>query len=127
MQKLTLGVIGAASLFALPALAQTTGSTQSGAGNSASTSSTSPVNVQQLEQKITQDLRSDGYTNIRVVPDSFLVNATDKRGNPVVMIINPHSVFAISEVGAGAANRGGAHGGGSGTGSNPGANPSTTK
>ena len=38
-----------------------------------------------------------GFTDVKVVPDSFLVSAKDKQGYPVTMLIGPNSltVFTI--------------------------------
>ena len=38
------------------------------------------------------NLEQAGYTNIRIVPSSFLVRAMDKDGNPLIMVIDPDSV-----------------------------------
>ena len=86
--------------------------------------------MQQVRQKITKDLTSDGYQDVRVIPDSFLVHAKNKQGDPVVMIINPDSVFAVTGTPrqASASNPNGTSSGGSslGNSSNSG-NNSTTK
>jgi hypothetical protein len=31
------------------------------------------------------------------MPESFLVRAKDKRGNPVMMLVNPDSITAVTE------------------------------
>jgi hypothetical protein len=104
MQKLMLAAIGAASLFAVPAFAQSSnahGTTAQTNGTSSSTNSSSNMShmtLRQVRQKITNDLRTDGYQDVRVIPDSFLVHARNKQGDPVVMIINPDSVFAVTGV-----------------------------
>ena len=38
-----------------------------------------------------------GFTDIRIMPSSFLVRAKDLAGNPVMMVVNPNSVTAITE------------------------------
>lgn len=102
MQKLTIAVIGAASLFALPVLAQTNSTTTSpsttGSNSSASNQPMSQADMSQLQQKITSDMQKDGYKDVRVVPNSFLIHARNKEGQPVVMIINPNSVFAVTSI-----------------------------
>jgi hypothetical protein len=102
MQKLFVAAIGAASLLAVPALAQTATTTpQSTTQPSPSASATAPNgDTMQVRQKLTQDLQKDGFKNIRIVADSFLVHAVNKQGEPVVMIINPDSVFAMTQVNA---------------------------
>lgn len=55
-------------------------------------------NSQSLQASVQQNLKSAGFTDIHVMPSSFLVRAKDKDGNPVMMVINPDSVTAISEL-----------------------------
>ena len=90
-------------LAAVPAaFAQTATTTpQSTTQPSTSASATAPNgDTMQVRQKLTQDLQKDGFKNIRIVADSFLVHAVNKQGEPVVMIINPDSVFAMTQVNA---------------------------
>ncbi len=107
MQNRTLAAIAAASLLATPAFAQSS-TTTSGKASSAATepasggssaSTTPSADSMQLRQKISSDLEKDGFKNIHVVADSFLVNAENKDGQKVVMIIDPDSVFSITQVG----------------------------
>jgi hypothetical protein len=73
------------------ALAQgTTGAADSGKASGASQSS------QNLPQKIQQKLQDQGFTNVQVVPGSFLVSAKDKQGDPVTMIIGPNSMTVFT-------------------------------
>ena len=48
-----------------------------------------------LRADISESLGKAGFTNVRVMPDSFLVQATDKSGNPVAMFIGPNSVTEL--------------------------------
>jgi hypothetical protein len=41
---------------------------------------------------------SAGFTDIRVISDSFVVQAKDKNGDPTVMTLSPSGVFAIAEM-----------------------------
>jgi sporulation protein YlmC with PRC-barrel domain len=50
-----------------------------------------------VRQQITADLQQAGFTNIKVVPDSFVVQATDKSGHPVTMFLSPNSMTVFSE------------------------------
>jgi hypothetical protein len=50
----------------------------------------------QIRAKISQKLQAAGFTDIRMMPTSFMVRAKDPDGNPVMMLINPDSVEAIS-------------------------------
>jgi PRC-barrel domain len=53
-----------------------------------------------LRQQLTNSLQQSGFTNIKVVPDSFLVQANDKSGNPVTMFIGPNSATEFTTVGS---------------------------
>lgn len=53
-----------------------------------------------IQQQVKQNLSQAGFTNIQVLPESFLVRATDKSGNPVMMIINPDSLTAVTALGS---------------------------
>lgn len=48
-----------------------------------------------VAQKIQQDLQSAGFTDVKVVAESFVVQAKSRDGNPVLMTIGPQgmSVF----------------------------------
>jgi hypothetical protein len=54
---------------------------------------TGPVNVR---QQLSENLRQAGFTDVRIVPDSFLVQAKDGSGNPVTMFINPDSMAVLT-------------------------------
>ena len=57
-------------------------------------SSTQGPSSASIQDQVKSDLEQAGCANIRIMPDSFLVRATDKNGNPVMMVINPDSVTA---------------------------------
>lgn len=56
-----------------------------------------------LQQKIHHELSQAGFTDIKVMPQSFLVRAKDSSGNPVMMVINPDSVTAVTQMSGNAA------------------------
>ena len=43
------------------------------------------------------ELTKSGFSNINIVPTSFMVRATDSQGNPVMMVISPDSVTAMMQ------------------------------
>jgi hypothetical protein len=51
---------------------------------------------QSIRQQIQSDLSQAGYTDIKIMPESFLVRANDKRGNPVMMVIDPDSITTVT-------------------------------
>ena len=94
MRSTILTATGLALALALPAAAQ---STQSQSNNSSSSGQQSSTNVR---QHVAQDLEKAGFTNVQVMPEPFLVRAKDKQGRPVMMVINPDSITAVTEVGS---------------------------
>ena len=95
--------------FALPAAAQnnsTYNSGQSTAGNqnwsmnndqdTGQMNGVNSRNGHQIAQELRQSLSQAGFTNIHVMPESFLVRADDSQGNPVMMVVNPHSLTAVT-------------------------------
>ena len=98
-------VLTAAALslgLAMPAFAATnTNAAETGNGQSAnarSVNAPSAASMMPLRHKIHQELAEGGFTDIRVMPQSFLVRAKDRDGNPVMMVINPNSVTAITAI-----------------------------
>ena len=53
-----------------------------------------------IQQKVRQNLEQAGFTDVQVMPSSFLVRANDPSGNPMMMVINPDSVTAVTQSGA---------------------------
>ena len=95
--------------FALPAAAQQTpaapaATPASGQQPSASKGESSAA----IQAKLTQDLSKAGFTNVEVMPESFLVRAKDKEGRPVMMVINPDSVTSVTAMGQPASSQSGA-------------------
>ena len=43
------------------------------------------------------ELTKAGYSDINIMPTSFMVRAKDSQGNPVMMVISPDSVTAIEQ------------------------------
>jgi hypothetical protein len=96
---LAFGLCGA---FALPVATQqptTPLSTPSPTQSQSQGNGTGQKNAD-IQQHMTQDLLKAGFTNVEVMPESFLVRAKDKDGLPVMMVINPDSVTAVTAVSA---------------------------
>lgn len=91
--RLIVPAILAIALAPGVALAQSSGS-----GTTSSTPSASATHSQSLPQQIQQKLKDQGFTDVKVVPGSFLISAKDKQGDPVTMIIGPNTmtVFTVS-------------------------------
>ncbi len=66
--------------------------------NGASETNNAEQTGKNLPQEIQAKLKDDGFTNVKVVPGSFIVNAKDKRGEPVTMMIGPNSMMMVTQV-----------------------------
>ena len=84
-------------MFSSVALAQAPSSPSTSAPPAATKTQTGGAG---LQQQVTTNLQNSGFTNVKVMPDSFLVQATDKSGNPVTMFIGPNSMTEVTTVGA---------------------------
>jgi len=102
-------LIAASAMLLVPfvaASAQTNSSTgTSGSPTNAQTNShTSPTapdasaSNEPLRQQVQDNLKKAGFTDIKVMPTSFLVRAKDQSGNPVMMVINPDSFTEVTAV-----------------------------
>jgi len=49
-----------------------------------------------IRQKLTISLQQAGFTNIKIVPDSFIVQAKDKSGDPVTMFLDSNSLAVVA-------------------------------
>jgi hypothetical protein len=58
-----------------------------------------------LQQQVQQNLSKAGFSDIKIMPESFLVRAKDPSGNPIMMVINPDSVTAVTYSSGNASNQ----------------------
>ncbi len=63
----------------------------------ASTANAAP-SASGLQDQISADLKKAGYSDVQVTPDSFVVQAKDKAGNPVAMFITGTSLTEVVDV-----------------------------
>ena len=117
--RLFISAVASAALFCGPALAQT----KSGAIDSSANAS---QGAQSLPQKIQQKLKSQGFSDVQVVPGSFLVSAKDKDGDPVTMIIGPNSMTVFTIASAGDTSTTGSSGATSNSSANANSSPSSS-
>jgi PRC-barrel domain len=96
--RLSLLTTGTALLLCTTAaIAQTNTPNPSAAPPSANSTSTNTAKP--LRDNIRGMLQNSGFTDISVMPSSFMIRAKDQQGNPVVMSVSPDSVTEISELG----------------------------
>ncbi len=122
------------ALLTAPALAQSSPSSQNSQANQ-NPSTNSQTNAQSTQQgmaaanRIKQSLQKEGFTDVKVVAESFVVQGKSPDGDPVVMTIGPHgmSVFeAMNANGSGSGTVGSSNGSSDSSGSNSSANPSSS-
>ncbi len=88
-----------ASTILITALAQGAYAQSNGSSNLPSqTGSQTAQPTQSLPAEIKNKLTKDGFTNVTVVPGSFVVSAKDKNGDPVMMLIGPNSTTVLTAV-----------------------------
>ena len=97
MKKTTLLAAAFLTTVSSVALAQAQSSPSTATPTATTKAQTSEAS---LQQQVTTDLQNSGFTNVKVMPESFLVQATDKAGNAVTMFIGPHSMSEVTTVGA---------------------------
>jgi hypothetical protein len=97
-------LLQAAAILALvtsPAFAQSPGAqSQSAASGKDVQGGASAANVPAV-QKIRQNLLDAGFTDVKVMAESFVVKAKSKDGDPVLMTIGPRGMSIFEAVNAG--------------------------
>jgi hypothetical protein len=89
MKAIVAAAAATGMLVSVAAFAQAADSQKS------NTQASTPVSGESLRQEIRNNLQQAGFTDIKLMPDSFLVRAKDKSGNPIAMIINPDSITEV--------------------------------
>jgi hypothetical protein len=51
-----------------------------------------------LRQQLQNQLEKAGYTGVKITPSSFFVEAKDKKGEPVAMVIGPDSFAEVTDI-----------------------------
>ena len=103
MRNLPAAAIGLAVFLAAPtlALAANESAKMTGQDQSQNQTQSEPSPGQSANQSIPQQVKNNleqaGFSDIKIMPQSFLVRAKDKNGDPVMMVINPDSVVAVTE------------------------------
>jgi hypothetical protein len=97
MKKLRLLLTIFALTIAAPAASTAASSSCGEASGSASMQQggASPRVVQKLHDNLTKA----GFSDVQIMPQSFLVRAKDSDGNPVMMVVNQDSVTAVTALG----------------------------
>ncbi len=51
-----------------------------------------------IRQQLQDQLAKAGYTDVKIMPSSFFIQAKDKKGNPVAMVIGPDSFTEVTDI-----------------------------
>jgi hypothetical protein len=103
MKNLTIAT-GIMLLSVLSASAQTPNSTAATTHPGTAPAATSSpaaqagANSDNLRQQVQSNLTKAGFTDIKIMPTSFMVRAKDQSGNPVMMVINPDSFTEVTQL-----------------------------
>ena len=97
MKTLSLTAAGLL-LCSAAAMAQTSTATPNATPPASSTGSAVP-----LRQEMSDSLKQAGFSDVHVAPDSFFVQAKDKHGNPIAMLVGPNSVTELVDAAPSAA------------------------
>lgn len=89
-------------LAAAPVLAQSTstsGSSRNDTSTSSSSSQTPPDTAVTVDtqQKLKQSLEQNGFKNVLVVPEAFVIHAQAPDGSKIVMEVSPDQMRAVIE------------------------------
>jgi hypothetical protein len=101
MRKLLMSTLLSLA-WIVPALAQDASQGQPTAPN-ATPDQTDPLKdaAQAIQKLIQAQLVSAGFTDIQMVPNSFLINAKDRDGNTVILMASPSSITKFDGSGQG--------------------------
>ena len=108
LSLLTAGAASALLLFQVPVMAQSNTNQHNGGATAEqsvnpTTGSSSAAGMSahgSIRTQLQTMLQNQGYSDVRVMPSSFLVRAKDKEGSPVVMSVSPDSITEVAEVGS---------------------------
>ncbi len=92
-------LIATGAVFSTEAMAQTAPTATPPATKEPAPAAPSAASKESLRQQMMVDMQKAGFTDVKVRPDSFLVQAKNKNGTPVTMLIDSDSVTEV--VGAG--------------------------
>ncbi len=100
MRVPALPLFAALALLALPAFAQTPATSgRSAAGDAAASSQQPPDTAVTLDtqQKLKQSLEQNGFKNVVVVPEAFVIHAQAPDGSHIAMEVSPDQMRAVIE------------------------------
>src|SRR3954447_13631275 len=102
MRSSALAIIASVAMLSAPVLAQTSGTSGSSqrSDGSTSTSSQAPPDTAvtvDTQQKLKQSLEQNGFKNVLVIPEAYLIHAQAPDGSKIVMEVSPDQMRAVIE------------------------------
>ena len=97
MRKLLILIVASVA-WAAPALAQDTPNDRADASADQGQDALLSQTVQSVERNVKAHLALVGFTDIEMIPTSFLVRAKDRDGYPVMLVVSPDSIANLNEV-----------------------------
>ena len=49
-----------------------------------------------MRQQLSDNLTKAGYTDVKVMPEAFIIKANNKAGEPVIMFLSPYSMTVFT-------------------------------
>jgi hypothetical protein len=99
MRFLAFSILASLALLATPAIAQTSGSMGSSSqpGDASSRVPPDTAVTVDTQQKLKQSLEQNGFKNVVVVPEAYVIHAQARDGSRIVMEVSPDQMRAIVE------------------------------
>jgi hypothetical protein len=79
------------------ATSQTQAATANNKGSVVDPDEMKSLNQHNLRAQLRDNLSKSGFTDIKIMPSSFYVQAKNKKGEPVAMVIGPDSFTEVTE------------------------------
>jgi len=54
------------------------------------------VTAMSVRQQLSDNLTKSGYTNVKVMPEAYIIQANNKAGEPVTMFLSPDSMTVFT-------------------------------
>jgi hypothetical protein len=71
---------------------------QNGSQTNNQTAANASGSMANMQKMMRSNLEKAGFSDVKIMPESFLVRAKDPQGNPVMMVINPDSFEAVTTI-----------------------------
>jgi hypothetical protein len=66
------------------------------AGTPTQTTTDQPTDGASMQQQLSGNLTKAGFTDVKITPDAFIIQAKNKSGDPVTMFLSPDSLTVFT-------------------------------